>query len=188
MRVSTPVHHFAISTDINQLISKDLPWRQRELALDAAFPSRSDFILAVVDAPTPELCKSSKAALLQQLQGQKALFHAIRQQGGSPFFERNGLCSCRLRRPETDRPGPGGRARSLIAILAAGPQSARLEPGDVAWPVLGVEKGRVGLDETVRPMTMAADTVESVLAKKPVNFSWQALAERAAPAARSAAG
>ena len=32
------VRHFSINTDVNALISADLPWRKRELAYEAAFP------------------------------------------------------------------------------------------------------------------------------------------------------
>ena len=50
--------NFSINTDVNALISADLPWRQRELAYEAAFPQSTQGILAVVDArrrnsPTP---------------------------------------------------------------------------------------------------------------------------------------
>ena len=34
--------NFAIRTDTSQLISSELPWRQRELRLDAAFPQQVD--------------------------------------------------------------------------------------------------------------------------------------------------
>ena len=44
------VRHFSINTDVNALISADLPWRQRELAYEAAFPQSTQGILAVVDA------------------------------------------------------------------------------------------------------------------------------------------
>src|ERR1700688_5262670 len=44
--------HFAINTDINTLISYDLPWRQRELSFESYFPDREDRILSLVDAPT----------------------------------------------------------------------------------------------------------------------------------------
>jgi hypothetical protein len=47
--------HFAIDTDTSQLISSALPWRQRELQLDRAFPQRTDTIVVVVDGLTPEL-------------------------------------------------------------------------------------------------------------------------------------
>jgi hypothetical protein len=34
--------HFAISTDVRKLLSPDLPWRQRELAYQAAFRNRTN--------------------------------------------------------------------------------------------------------------------------------------------------
>ena len=48
------VRNFAINTDVNQLISPDLPWRQRELAVADAFENNYGKVLAVVDAPTSE--------------------------------------------------------------------------------------------------------------------------------------
>ena len=46
--------HFAMTTDINQLISANLPWRQREAALEKSFP-QYDTVTAVINAPSPEL-------------------------------------------------------------------------------------------------------------------------------------
>jgi predicted RND superfamily exporter protein len=43
---------FSINTDIEGLISQDLPWRQRELELSKAFPKKG--ILVVVKATTSE--------------------------------------------------------------------------------------------------------------------------------------
>ena len=43
------IQHFAITTDIGKLISPDLPWRQRELAFEAAFPDRRDRIDALME-------------------------------------------------------------------------------------------------------------------------------------------
>jgi predicted RND superfamily exporter protein len=51
--------NFAISTDTSQLISAKLPWRQREIQFDAAFPQQSDTIVVVVDAETPEHADSA---------------------------------------------------------------------------------------------------------------------------------
>src|SRR5437868_12532553 len=56
--------HFAINTDINTLISRDLPWRQREIAFDKAFPQHLRSILVVLDAPTPELATDRKSTRL----------------------------------------------------------------------------------------------------------------------------
>ena len=45
--------YFAIDTETSKLISPELPWRQREITFDAAFPQRVDLIAIVVDAATP---------------------------------------------------------------------------------------------------------------------------------------
>src|SRR5689334_269363 len=61
--------HFAITTDVNKLISSDLPWRQREAAFERQFPAHFQSTLVVVDAPTPELAAAASAELQQKLQG-----------------------------------------------------------------------------------------------------------------------
>ena len=58
--------HFAMTTDINQLISTDIPWRKREAAFEKAFP-RFDLIAVVVEAPTTELTGQATAALVERL-------------------------------------------------------------------------------------------------------------------------
>src|SRR5438552_3692967 len=83
--------HFSINTDVNKLISPDLPWRQRELAIDRAFPHRHERILAVVEAPTSELASQASAALMQKLTEHPALFQSVREPGGGPFFAKNAL-------------------------------------------------------------------------------------------------
>ena len=66
--------HFAITTDINKLISPDLGWRQRELAYEKAFPGSFGSILVVVDAPTPELATEASAELAQRLPSSPTCF------------------------------------------------------------------------------------------------------------------
>jgi hypothetical protein len=83
--------HFSVNTDVNTLISEDLPWRQRELAYESAFPQSTQGILAVVDAPTPELAEAAATALVDQLSQQDGLFRSIEELGGGRFFERNAL-------------------------------------------------------------------------------------------------
>lgn len=62
--------HFAMTTDINQLISSHMAWRQREAAFEKAFP-QFETIVAVVDAPTPELVDEATGALVERLSQQK---------------------------------------------------------------------------------------------------------------------
>src|SRR5216683_1959795 len=61
------VRNFAINTNVNQLISPDLPWRQRELAFVDAFQGNHEKVLAVVDAATSERASAASKALAQKL-------------------------------------------------------------------------------------------------------------------------
>jgi hypothetical protein len=49
--------HFAIKTDISELISPDLPWAQRVAEFVKEFPQRE--ILVVIDASTPEVVEQA---------------------------------------------------------------------------------------------------------------------------------
>jgi hopanoid biosynthesis associated RND transporter like protein HpnN len=165
--------HFQITTDISQLISTGAPWRQREVAFDQAFPHRSQLILAVVQAPTPELTKRAADALTQRLNGRNELFRSVRQPGGDPFFEQHAL----LFAPTEDVARTMGQlvaARPLIGVLADDP-SLRGIMRVVTLGLSGVRTGRIKLDDLVRPMTMLSDTIENVLAGKFASFSWHVL-------------
>lgn len=88
------VTHFSLNTDINQLISSNSPSRQRELAFEKAFP-QFDTIIAVIDAPTPELAQGATAALAARLAQEKissALSTSRKAAGSSP---RTAFCSLR---------------------------------------------------------------------------------------------
>src|SRR6204780_2479870 len=82
--------HFSMTTDINQLISTNIPWRQREAAFEKAFP-QYELIVAVIDAPTQELADEATGALVQRLSQKKDLFRSIQQPKGGPFFAQNGF-------------------------------------------------------------------------------------------------
>ena len=167
------VRHFGINTDINTLISEDLPWRQRELAFDQAFPQHLRSILAVVEAPTPELTSQATAALIGPLTANKKLFKSVAQPGGGEFFRKNGLLF--LPTSETEKiAGQITQAEPLIAQLATDP-SLRGLIEVLQMGLTGVELEKITLDAMLRPLTATADTVESVMAHKRVNFSWHEL-------------
>ena len=166
------VQHFAIKTDINELISKQLPWTQRATEYMAAFPQRE--ILVVVDAPTPELVEQAATRLAEALQGRSDLIRAVRQQQSGSFFERNGLLF--LPADEVQRITDGlTRADALLETLAIDP-SLRGTLDALSFGLTGVERKELKLDDMTRPMTLAADTVEDVLAGRPASFSWRVLA------------
>src|SRR3954447_14942731 len=165
--------HFSINTDINTLISRDLPWRQREIAFDQAFPQHLRSILVVLDAPTSELATQASAALVGRLTENTQLFKSVAQPGGGEFFRKNGLLF--LPSAETEKvAGQIAQAEPLIAQLATDP-SLRGLIEVLQMGLTGVELEKTTLDTMVRPLTMTADTVEAVVANKPVYFSWHEL-------------
>jgi len=86
--------HFAMTTDINQLISSDSPARQRELAFEKAFP-QFDTTIAVVDAPTPELVQAATGALAAKLSNRRTCSARSRNRRAGPLSPRTVSCSCR---------------------------------------------------------------------------------------------
>jgi hopanoid biosynthesis associated RND transporter like protein HpnN len=164
--------HFAIRTDTKMLISADLPWRQREERFLESFPQRQ--ILVVIDAPTPELVEQAAAKLAHALATRSELIHSVRQIQGGNFFARNGLLY--LPTDEVARVTDGlTRADVLLKTLAADP-SLRGILHALSLAITGVQSGALKLDDMTRPMTMAADTAEDVVAGRPASFSWRALA------------
>jgi hypothetical protein len=112
--------NFGINTDINTLISPNLEWRKRDLAFEHAFPQRLHSILAVVDAPTPELASQAADALVERLSQNKDHILGISQPGGGEFFRRNGLLF--LPTEEVEKvTGQLTQAEPLIAQLASDP-------------------------------------------------------------------
>ena len=81
---------FKINTDINKLISNDLPWRKREIAYQKLFPA-SKKLTAVIDAPTPELAGEAAYRLTKRLAQEKDVIKSVRQLTGGPFLAKNGL-------------------------------------------------------------------------------------------------
>jgi len=173
--------HFAIDTDINKLISKDLPWRQREAAFEREFPGNFQSTLAVVDAPTPELASAAARELTSHLQNRPDLFKSVEDLAGNKFFTRNGL----LFRPaaEVMQFTQGlAQAAPIIDVLASD-QSLRGLASALGLGLTGVQQGKLTLDAMQRPMSMAANTIEQGLAGKPAFFSWQELLTGEKPAA-----
>jgi hypothetical protein len=162
--------HFSMTTDINKLISTDIPWRKRELIFEKAFP-QYELIVAVIEAPTPELVAAASDALTARLSQQKDLFRSVQQPQGGAFFAQNGFLF-----ESMDQLGPQlknlTQAQRLVQVLAGDP-SLRGVIQALQFGLLGVQGGRITLDNMTWPMTLGADAIEKVNAGQPATFSWR---------------
>ena len=168
--------HFSINTDINTLISDKLDWRQRDQEFDRAF-DRDSTILAVVEAPTPELTSAAAAALFEKLKGDTTHFQSMQALGWGEFFDREGLLF--LSTEEVGKATSQFEAAAPLIEIMAGDPSIRGLTGALETGLAGVKRGEVKLDNTARPFNMIAQTVEDVLNKGKTNpqpnFSWREL-------------
>jgi hopanoid biosynthesis associated RND transporter like protein HpnN len=163
--------HFSINTDINRLISPDLDWRKRDNQFEHAF-DREKLILAVVEAPTPELASAASTALAAKLAGDKH-FESVQPLGSGEFFEKNGLLFLPVE--EVGKvTGQLEAAAPLIEIMAGDP-SIRGLTGALETGLAGVKRGQVKLDNAERPFNLISQTVENILNKGTATFSWREL-------------
>jgi len=168
------VTHFSMTTDINQLISSNSPSRQRELAFEKAFP-QFDTIIAVIDAPTPELAEGAAGALAARLAQQTSVFRSVEAPQGGQFLAQNGLLFASVEQL-TKQTTMLSQAQRLIQVLAADP-SLRGAIRALQFGLLGVQSGKLTLDTMVWPLTLASNTLEEVNANKPASFSWRVLTQ-----------
>ena len=165
--------HFAINTDINDLISERLPWRQSEIAFQRAFPQTVELILVDVGAGSPEAAKAAAREVLQALAKRPDLFRSVRDQLDSPFFRRNGLL---FLPPDqvvhfTEQLS---NAQPLLSGLVRDPSLRGLV--QVLVGILdNAKQGYVSYDNMAPPLNLAADTLEGVAQGHPVEFSWRTL-------------
>ena len=162
---------FEINTDINKLISYNMPWRQREIAFIKAFPGTETTILAVVDGPTPELADSAAQRLTQRLVQEKQFIKTARQTTGGPFFQRSGflfLSESELRETLAQLV----KSRALLEPLAADP-SLRGVMGAVELTLRGVQGRRITLDSLAPQFNALSAAVDNAIDGRPAWFSWR---------------
>ena len=162
--------HFSMTTDINKLISTDIPWRKRELLFEKAFP-QYELIVAVIEAPTPELVAEASDALTARLSQRKDLFSSVQQPQGGAFFAQNGFLFESMDQLEPQLKNLT-QAQRLVQVLAGDP-SLRGVIQALQFGLLGVQGGRITLDAMTWPMTLGAAAIEKVNAGQPATFSWR---------------
>jgi uncharacterized protein len=172
--------HFAINTDINKLISPNLDWRKQELNFETLFPGPFGTTTVVVEAPTQEQVAQAAATLTEKLSKQSDLFHSINELGGgSPFFARNGMLFQPLAEVEHSTHMLSESAQ-LIVTLARDPNLRGLTQS-LNYVMTGIQGGLLKIDDITPALTTFADSVEAVMAGKPMTFSWHDLMNGRSP-------
>ena len=164
--------HFAINSDISALLSNNIGWRQHELAFEQAF-HRFKRIFVIVEAPTPELASEATARLTQALANDRRRFQSVTQLGGGEFFAKNGLL---FQSPEELKRTTALmiQAEPLVHDMATDPSLRGLIAG-LEDGLLGIQSGKLKLDDFTRTFNAASDTLKQVIKGEPASFSWRVL-------------
>jgi uncharacterized protein len=167
--------HFAINTDINDLLSAQLPWRQHEIQFQRAFPQTVELIIVDVHASTPEAAKAAARELEKTLADKPGLFRRVADAFDSPFFRRNGLLYLppdRIKQFTT----PLVRAKPLITGLVSDP-SLRGLLSVLGELLVSAQQGFLPFDDLQRPLNAASATLEALAQGQPAEFSWRNLSQ-----------
>src|SRR5262249_995273 len=127
-----------------------------------------------IDAPTPEIADQAASKLASAIEARPDRFRSVSHLGTGRFFEQNGLLfmtTDQVRQITHNL----SRANQLIGTLASDP-SLRGTQDAISLTTIGVDRGEVKPDDLPRPLTLAADPVDDVLAGRPAHFSWRVLA------------
>ena len=165
--------NFAMSTDTAQLISAKTAWRQREAAVDKAFPQGDGQIVVVIDGATPEIAETAAAALADKISGRKDIASGVRRPDGGPFFAQNGLLFL-SRQEVSDTTSQLIAAQPVLGPLAADPSLRGIADG-VTTLMQGVTGGQTDLNRLDPLLKGLADATEKTQAGKSVFFSWESL-------------
>jgi len=165
--------HFAITTDTNEFISSSLPWRQRLIAFNKAFPTTTDNIVVVIDGKTPEAAEAAAAQISEKMRTRKDFFESVERPDGGPYFNKNGL----LFRPvEQVKEAAENmmRAQSFLAVIASD-RSLRGIADAFGFINKGVRSKAGTLDDFDKPIASLGDALDKILAGQNPYFSWLSL-------------
>ena len=165
--------HFAITTNVDKLISGKSPAWARELAFERDFPTRDTVV--VVEAPTPELVAQAAAALVDRLSKEHAHIRRVWDSEDPDFFTTNALLY--LPPDEVEQTTQKlEHAQQLLGSLASDP-SLRGMLDALRLGVDGVEAGQIKPDALDSPLRLAKATLDDLLASRPASFSWRVLVQ-----------
>ncbi len=111
------VKNFSINTDLTQMISNDLPFRQEVQRYHAQFPNLVGSIAVVIEGDNPANVREARNLLAKRLQRENRLFSSVYAPGKGAFWDKNGLLY--LSEKELEQQGDTiSEMQPLLALLS----------------------------------------------------------------------
>ena len=166
-------HYLGVNTDTDQMFSASLPWRQRAMALDRAFPQSQGLLVAVIDANVPEAAEETARDLTRALAADHTDFSMVSQPGSSPYLSKEALLF--LSTPElTDLMNRTIDAQPFLGTLSADPTSRGLFSA-LGLMGQGVTHGDANLAPYADELRAFHTAISAALAGHRQPMSWQQL-------------
>ncbi|WP_194745621.1 MMPL family transporter [Thermaurantiacus tibetensis] len=175
--------HLAVDTDSSHMLSDRLPHRQRELALNAAFPGLNSRFVVLVDAPDADRADAALARLAAAIAARPQALDDPFAAPLAPFFQRNGLlymedAALDSMLAKLSRAGP------LLGTLAAEPTLSAFM-ASLAEGVADADRIAGGPEALARVIAATDATVRARLEGKPRPLAFSTLfADDAGPVRR----
>jgi hopanoid biosynthesis associated RND transporter like protein HpnN len=164
-------HHLGVNTDTDQMFSASLPWRQRAMTLDRAFPQFQGLLVAVIDANVPEEAEQTARDLTRALDADQTDFSMVSRPGSSPYLSKEGLLF--LSTPElTDLMNRTIDAQPFLGTLSADPTSRGLFSA-LGLLGQGVTHGDANLAPYADELRAFHRAMAAAIAGDPQPLSWQ---------------
>ena len=165
--------HLGVSTDTDLMFAQSLPWRQRAMAMDKAFPQFRDLLVAVIDARIPEEADTTAAELAAALAADATHFTSVRRPDALPFFQKQGLLFLEHKQL-TNLMDQTIDAQPFLGQLVADP-SARGLFAALSLLGMGAARGEADLTPYLPAIGSFHTAMAAVLAGKTDALSWQTL-------------
>ncbi len=165
--------HLGVSTDTDLMFASSLPWRQRAMAMDQAFPQFHDLLVAVIDAREPEEAEAAAAELAAKLAADPAHFASVQRPDALPFFLKEGFLFLEPKQL-TALMDQTIDAQPFLGQLIADPSIRGLFAA-LSLLGMGVSRGEADLTPYLPAIASFHAAMADALAGKPEPLSWQKL-------------
>jgi hopanoid biosynthesis associated RND transporter like protein HpnN len=165
--------HLGVSTDTDLMFASSLPWRQRAMAMDKAFPQFRDLLVAVIDAREPEEAEATATELSARLATDTAHFTSVRRPDALPFFQKEGFLFLEPKQL-TALMDQTIDAQPFLGQLVADPSIRGLFAA-LSLLGMGASRGEGDLTPYLPAIASFHAALASAIGGKPEPLSWQKL-------------
>jgi len=165
--------NLSINTNTTDMLSEELPFRQRYIEYGDAFPQLSDLMTIVVEAATPDRADVAALKLADRLRRETDTVEKVLDFAGEPFFRKNGLLYKDIEELE-DLADRLSQAQGLLGSLASDPSIRGLSEV-LRLAVEDMRAGNAPIGDLRAVFQRISDVIEAQAGGEMRELSWRTL-------------